>query len=121
MPAERERAAENPLACPPRRSQSCPSCRVRRNSSRLYDPEEPGMPKVIADITMSLDGYVAGPSADPRHAGVDELHVWVTDQDRVDTEILEHATAETGAVVMGRRLFDIVDGPDGWTEDMGYG
>ena len=22
---------------------------------------------------------------------------------------------------MGRRLFDIVDGPDGWTKDMGYG
>jgi dihydrofolate reductase len=24
-------------------------------------------------------------------------------------------------VVMGRRLFDIVDGPNGWTKDMGYG
>jgi dihydrofolate reductase len=74
------------------------------------------MSKVIADITMSLDGYVTGPSGD-----VDELHAWVTDQDPVDTEILERATAETGAVVMGRRLFDIVDGPDGWTKDMGYG
>jgi dihydrofolate reductase len=74
------------------------------------------MSKVIADITMSLDGYVTGPSGD-----VDELHAWVTDQDAVDTEILERATAETGAVVMGRRLFDIVDGPNGWTRDMGYG
>ncbi|MFL6295005.1 MAG: dihydrofolate reductase family protein [Actinomycetes bacterium] len=74
------------------------------------------MSKVIADITMSLDGYVTGPSGD-----VDELHAWVTDQDPVDTEILERATAETGAVVMGRRLFDIVDGPNGWTKDMGYG
>jgi dihydrofolate reductase len=74
------------------------------------------MSKVIADITMSLDGYVTGPSGD-----VDELHAWVTDQDAVDTEILERATAETGAVVMGRRLFDIVDGPNGWTKDMGYG
>ncbi|MFL6103460.1 MAG: dihydrofolate reductase family protein [Actinomycetes bacterium] len=74
------------------------------------------MSKVIADITMSLDGYVTGPSG-----GVDELHAWVTDQDPVDTEILERATAETGAVVMGRRLFDIVDGPNGWTKDMGYG
>ena len=73
------------------------------------------MSKVIADITMSLDGYVTGPSGD-----VDELHAWVTDQDAVDTEILERATAETGAVVMGRRLFDIVDGPNGWTKDMGY-
>ncbi|HXQ57563.1 MAG TPA: dihydrofolate reductase family protein [Actinomycetes bacterium] len=74
------------------------------------------MAKVIADITTSLDGYVTGPRGD-----VDELHAWVTDQDPVDTEILERATAETGAVVMGRRLFDIVDGPNGWTKDMGYG
>jgi dihydrofolate reductase len=74
------------------------------------------MSKVIADITMSLDGYVTGPSGD-----VDELHAWVTEQDPADTEILERATAATGAVVMGRRLFDIVDGPNGWTRDMGYG
>jgi dihydrofolate reductase len=74
------------------------------------------MSKVIADITMSLDGYVTGPSGD-----VDELHAWVAEQDPVDTQILEGATAATGAVVMGRRLFDIVDGPNGWTKDMGYG
>jgi dihydrofolate reductase len=74
------------------------------------------MSKVIADITMSLDGYVTGPSSD-----VDELHTWVTEQDPVDAEILQRATAATGAVVMGRRLFDIVDGPTGWTKDMGYG
>jgi dihydrofolate reductase len=74
------------------------------------------MSKVIADITMSLDGYVTGPSGD-----VDELHTWVTGQDPVDTEILERTTAATGAVLMGRRLFDIVDGPHGWTKDMGYG
>jgi dihydrofolate reductase len=43
------------------------------------------------------------------------------DQDAVDTEILEGATAASGAVVMGRRLFDTVDGPGGWNEDMGYG
>jgi dihydrofolate reductase len=81
------------------------------------------MSKVIADITMSLDGYVTGPLADPRHGvgGVDELHTWVSEQDPVDTEILERSAAATGAVVMGRRLFDIVDGPDGWTKDMGYG
>ncbi len=81
------------------------------------------MPKVIADITMSLDGYVTGPGADPEHGLGDapELHAWVTEQDPVDTEILEGATAASGAVVMGRRLFDTVDGPDGWSKDMGYG
>jgi hypothetical protein len=81
------------------------------------------MPKIIADITMSLDGYVTGLGADEQHGLGDapELHTWVTEQDAVDTEILERATAQSGAVVMGRRLFDIVDGPGGWNEDMGYG
>jgi dihydrofolate reductase len=79
--------------------------------------------KVIADITMSLDGYVTGLLADSQHGlgDVDELHTWVAEQDPVDTEILEWIAATTGAVVMGRRLFDIVDGSNGWTRDMGYG
>jgi len=81
------------------------------------------MPKVIADITMSLDGYVTGPGADPDHGlgDAEQLHAWVMERDPVDAEILERATWATGAVVMGRRLFDTVDGPKGWTEEMGYG
>ena len=81
------------------------------------------MPKVIADITMSLDGYVTGPGADDSHGlgDAEELHDWVMDRDPVDSGILESATAATGAVVMGRRLFDLVDGPHGWTGEMGYG
>lgn len=81
------------------------------------------MPKVIADISMSLDGFVTGAGAGEQHGLGDapQLHTWVVQQDVVDTEILEKATAETGAVVMGRRLFDVVDGADGWNKDMGYG
>jgi dihydrofolate reductase len=81
------------------------------------------MPKVIADITMSLDGYVTGPGADAEHGLGDapELHAWVAEQDPVDTEILEGATEASGAVVMGRRLFDTVNGPHGWSTEMGYG
>jgi dihydrofolate reductase len=81
------------------------------------------MAKVIADITMSLDGYVTGPGADVEHGlgNAPELHAWVSEQDSVDAAILEGATAASGAVIMGRRLFDTVDGPDGWSEDMGYG
>jgi dihydrofolate reductase len=67
---------------------------------------------------MSLDGYVAGPTGSE---DVDELQAWVMEQDPLDAEILEQATAATGAVVMGRRLFDIVDAPDVWTKDMAYG
>ena len=81
------------------------------------------MPKVIADITMSLDGFVTGEGADQQHGLGDapELHSWVMQQDAVDTEILQRATADSGAVIMGRRLFDIVNAPDGWNEEMGYG
>ena len=81
------------------------------------------MPRVIADITMSLDGYVTGPGADEEHGlgDAEELHTWVMQRDPVDTEILEQATAASGAVVMGRRLFDVVEAPGGWNEDMGYG
>src|SRR5690606_7058342 len=35
--------------------------------------------------------------------------------------ILASATARSGAVVMGRNLFDVVDGPGGWNDDIGYG
>ena len=81
------------------------------------------MTKVVVDITMSLDGFVTGAGADPQHGlgDAEELHTWVMDQDDVDTEVLEQATARSGAVIMGRRLFDTIDGPDGWSADMGYG
>ena len=45
------------------------------------------MPKVIADISMSLDGFVTGDGADDQHGLGDapELHTWVMQQDAVDT------------------------------------
>ena len=33
----------------------------------------------------------------------------------------KESVAATGVVVMGRRLYDIVDAPDGWNDEMGYG
>ena len=39
----------------------------------------------------------------------------------VDEAVLAHSFEKTGAVVMGRRLYDIVDGPNGWNDDIGYG
>ena len=83
------------------------------------------MAKVVADISMSLDGYVTGPSPDQAHGlgrGGEPLHTWaVASSDGVDAAVLREATEATGAVVMGRRLFDIVDGPHGWSDEMGYG
>lgn len=83
------------------------------------------MPKVVADISMSLDGFVTGPDPGPRNGlgtGAEALHDWaVSSESDVDAEMLQNATEASGAVVMGRRLFDIVDGPGGWNDDMGYG
>ena len=83
------------------------------------------MTKIIADITMSLDGYVTAPDPDLEHGlgvGGEPLHHWaVESDDPVDAEILATSTEQTGAVIMGRRLFDIIDGPQGWNEEMGYG
>src|SRR5688572_9380885 len=83
------------------------------------------MSKVVADISMSLDGFVTGPDPDLEHglgAGGEPLHTWATDSDDpVDAAVLRQATERSGAVVMGRRLFDIVDGPLGWSDEMGYG
>jgi dihydrofolate reductase len=92
--------------------------RLTETQSKADLAGELHMSKVIADITMSLDGYVAGPTGSE---AVDELQAWVMEQDPLDAEILEQATAATGAVIMGRRLFDIVDAPDVWTKDMAYG
>jgi dihydrofolate reductase len=84
------------------------------------------MSKVIADISMSLDGYVTASGVDQEHGlgiGGEAIHAWVLEQPRspVDEAVLAHSFETTGAVVMGRRLFDIVDGPNGWNDDIGYG
>ena len=84
------------------------------------------MPKVVADISVSLDGYVTGPGAGPEQglgAGGEPIHAWVMATDSpVDAEVLRSSLDNTGAVVMGRRLFDVIDGPHGWNdEEMGYG
>src|SRR5690348_11174490 len=74
---------------------------------------------------MSLDGFVTGPDPDLEHGlgrGGEPLHTWAIDSnDPVDEDVLRTTTQESGAVVMGRRLFDIVDGPGGWSDEMGYG
>jgi dihydrofolate reductase len=84
------------------------------------------MSKVIADISMSLDGYVTARGVDQEHGlgiGGEGIHGWVLEEPRapVDESVLASSFEETGAVVMGRRLFDIVDGPNGWSEAVGYG
>ena len=82
------------------------------------------MSQVIVDISVSLDGYVTGPNV-----GIDNglgdggmaLHDWVFHGTDADQAVLDAAFEATGAVIQGRNLFDIIDAPGGWNEEMGYG
>jgi dihydrofolate reductase len=82
------------------------------------------MTRVIADISVSLDGFVTGPDPGPDSGlgtGGEALHSWAFSDDPDDRRLLREATARSGAVVLGRRLFDLVDGPTGWNDETGYG
>jgi len=68
------------------------------------------MAQVILDVSMSLDGFIAGPNHE-----IEPLHDWLADESApAGQALLEEALAATGAVIMGRRTFDLVDGPEGW-------
>jgi dihydrofolate reductase len=87
------------------------------------------MGKVVFDITMSLDGFVAGPDDSlelPLGRGGEKLHEWLYGlaswrephgleggETSRDSEVLEEATS-FGAVVLGRRMFDLAQG---WGEN----
>ena len=89
------------------------------------------MSKVIADISMSLDGYVAGPDADledPLGIGGERLHEWAFGaqswrethgheggERNADSDVIEEGVRATGAVVMGRRMYSGGSGP--WEQD----
>lgn len=82
------------------------------------------MTRIIADISVSLDGFVTGPDPGPDNGlgtGGEALHAWAFSEDPEDRRILREGTVRSGAVVLGRRLFELVDGPDGWDETTGYG
>ncbi|HEY0452129.1 dihydrofolate reductase family protein [Actinophytocola sp.] len=63
-------------------------------------------------VSMSVDGYVAGPNVSDTHPmGEDgeRLHEWMFAEPtaRPDLEVIERVRADTGAVVIGRRTFDL--------------
>ncbi|MGZ4354459.1 MAG: dihydrofolate reductase family protein [Gaiellaceae bacterium] len=93
------------------------------------------MATVTADLSVSLDGFVAGPDAtleDPLGAGGMQLHEWAFrlaawrrqhglegGETDVDSALVEESLAATGAVVMGRRMFSGGSGP--WEQDPNAG
>jgi dihydrofolate reductase len=80
------------------------------------------MSQVVLDITMSLDGFVAGPGDRPGTGlgeGGEVLHYWVfggpwtyadehpMEPTGADKEALESAIAGGGAAVVGRRMYEL--------------
>jgi dihydrofolate reductase len=77
------------------------------------------MAKVMSAMSMSLDGYVTGPNDSrefPLGIGGDRLHDWLdpTRNTPEDTALLDELVAGAGAIVMGRKSFDICEGDGGW-------
>ncbi|GLV55889.1 deaminase reductase [Dictyobacter sp. S3.2.2.5] len=69
------------------------------------------MSKVYAELSMSLDGFITGPNVRVGNGmgdGGDRLHDWMFDaKTETDAKIVDEKSATTGAVVMGKRMFDV--------------
>lgn len=89
------------------------------------------MPRLTLDISVSLDGFVAGPDAtlaEPLGAGGHQLHQWAYGtaafraahggtggEKGADNDIVAEAATRAGATIMGRRMFSGGSGP--WAQD----
>jgi dihydrofolate reductase len=87
--------------------------------------------KLRLDISMSLDGFVAGPNPtleQPLGEHGERLHDWITrlsswreqhglmgGESNADAEVVSESIGTTGAVVMGRRMFS--GGAGAWEDD----
>jgi dihydrofolate reductase len=69
------------------------------------------MRKVAGEISMSLDGFVTGPNVRAGNGlgdGGERLHDWRFDaKTATDAAIVDEIYASTGAVVLGKRMFDV--------------
>src|SRR3954451_18204793 len=89
------------------------------------------MSKLFVDISMSLDGYVAGPNPsldDPLGKGGEQLHEWVIGlkewrephrreggETNASSQVMAETLAREGAAIIGRRMFSGGQGP--WEDD----
>jgi dihydrofolate reductase len=95
------------------------------------DDKEAHMSKVKLDISMSLDGFVAGPNItleNPLGDGGEALHEWIFGlkawrephgleggEEGPDDDLVREGLQGNGAVIMGRRMFSGGSGP--WEDD----
>src|SRR4051795_13368300 len=86
---------------------------------------------IFADLTMSLDGFVAGPDPSQEHPlgiGGEQLHEWAFagsawqeahghegGEAGIDSDLINETISRTGAGIMGRKMYS--GGSGGWEED----
>src|SRR5215218_4188847 len=110
---------------------------ISHGCDRLQDMQ------TFLNITMSLDGFVAGPNQtleQPLGEGGENLHEWIVGLESwrrqhgleggeatADGELVRETQERTGAFVMGRRMFSSGEGPleddpkaNGWWHDDVY-
>ena len=76
------------------------------------------MSKVTCDVTVSVDGYSAGPDQsreDPLGKGGERLHRWMFEQPEANKAARDEITS-AGAYIMGRNMF----APDRGDWDLGW-
>jgi dihydrofolate reductase len=76
------------------------------------------MSRVTCDLTISLDGFLAGPNqsiAEPLGEGGEILHRWQFEEAEANAAAREGILA-AGAFIMGRNMF-AGPGPGAWSED----
>ena len=89
------------------------------------DERKINMGKVTLDMSMSLDGFITGPNASAEHPlgiGGERLHEWLFNGDtrsrynewfklsESSREVFDESITTLGAIVVGRRWFDVIDG-----------
>lgn len=81
------------------------------------------MSVVHAGMSKSLDGCIAGANdrpGNPLGDGGERLHEWFFDpKEPADVDVAAEALARSGAVVLGRRMFD--HGEEPWGDDGAFG
>ena len=69
------------------------------------------MGKVVVDIAMSLDGYIAGTNVSPQLPMGDDglrLHDWIFNKKTdVDADMIKEVMENSGAVIIGRHTYDV--------------
>lgn len=71
--------------------------------------------KVVVDLAMSLDGFIEGRSDQP-----ERLHDWMFppsgEVDAINAKAIEESIESIGAIIMGRRAYDLGDQYDGFVD-----